>query len=444
MSLYLKYLNVSKLPSNHFQNPDNVKNFMAYVAISEGYKEIEDWYKCTRTIVEKYSNVIFSYKKCNIIDLLNICYDNQYQFIPWKFNPVPGDFWNDFNNHKWYMDWLFKELNYKTIEDWYNISRDIINKKHGGGLLPNKYNHSPILMVKTIYPDYEWIEWKFKNTCKNFWKEKENKRKYMDWLFKELNYKNMEDWYNINYYIIRDNYGARILSYYENSPRLLLEDIYPEYEWIPWKFFMISINYWDSIENQRKYMDWLFKQLEYKNMEDWYKVNRGDFKNHCGYGLLTLKKYNTNISKLLTTIYYDYDWDINKFNNYSGEAILNEFLTSKYKNVIWNYRSDWCKNPETNKTLPFDFYLPDNKIMIELDGSQHFEKVSNWGNSEDIRKSDIYKMRMANENGYSVIRLFWEDVFLNKNNWKSKLKEAIKIYDIPKNIYLNEIYDKYY
>jgi very-short-patch-repair endonuclease len=82
--------------------------------------------------------------------------------------------------------------------------------------------------------------------------------------------------------------------------------------------------------------------------------------------------------------------------------------------------------------------------MIELDGGQHFKQVYNWGNSEDVRKRDIYKMRMANENGYSVIRLFWEDVYLNNNNWKSKLKEAIKIYDTPQNIYLNEIYSKYY
>ena len=32
--------------------------------------------------------------------------------------------------------------------------------------------------------------------------------------------------------------------------------------------------YWDEIENRRKYMDWLFKELNYSNMEDWYKTNR--------------------------------------------------------------------------------------------------------------------------------------------------------------------------
>ena len=53
-------------------------------------------------------------------------------------------------------------------------------------------------------------------------------------------------------------------------------------------------------------------------------------------------------------------------------------------------------------------------------------------------------MKVANENGYSVIRLLWEDVYENKNEWKEKILEAIKLYTEPKNIYIGDLYEKYY
>jgi hypothetical protein len=39
---------------------------------------------------------------------------------------------------------------------------------------------------------------------------------------------------------------------------------------------------------------------------------------------------------------------------------------------------------------------------------------------------DIYKMKKARENNYSVIRLYQEDVWKDKNNWKEWLTEKIE------------------
>ena len=52
-------------------------------------------------------------------------------------------------------------------------------------------------------------------------------------------------------------------------------------------------------------------------------------------------------------------------------------------------------------------------------------------------------MRCALENGYSVIRILWEDVYENKNSWKERLTEVIKTYDNPKIIYLSDKYNDY-
>ena len=51
--------------------------------------------------------------------------------------------------------------------------------------------------LKSIYPNYEWIPWKFQQTPKNFWSNIENQRKYFHWLSNQLNIKSNEDWYNI-------------------------------------------------------------------------------------------------------------------------------------------------------------------------------------------------------------------------------------------------------
>jgi very-short-patch-repair endonuclease len=97
---------------------------------------------------------------------------------------------------------------------------------------------------------------------------------------------------------------------------------------------------------------------------------------------------------------------------------------------------DCCKNI---KHLPFDFILKEEKIIIELDGPHHFRQVSNWGNFLENQKRDIYKMKCANENGFSVIRILQEDVFFDKYDWLNEIVIFINkiVYDSHvQNIYM--------
>ncbi len=61
---------------------------------------------------------------------------------------------------------------------------------------------------------------------------------------------------------------------YNNSPSLLISTVYSEYKWLPWKFQHVPNGYWEDMKNQKKFMDWVGKQLNYKDMEDWYKVTK--------------------------------------------------------------------------------------------------------------------------------------------------------------------------
>jgi hypothetical protein len=66
--------------------------------------------------------------------------------------------------------------------------------------------------------------------------------------------------------------GAAILNKFNTSPSQLLNSVYPEYDWLPWKFEKGPSHYWEDVKNQRKFMDWAAKQIGIKEMSDWYNI----------------------------------------------------------------------------------------------------------------------------------------------------------------------------
>lgn len=103
---------------------------------------------------------------------------------------------------------------------------------------------------------------------------------------------------------------------------------------------------------------------------------------------------------------------------YKTEDKLNKILMNKYLSLKCQYKVNWCKN---KKHLPFDFVIEDRKIIIEQDGIQHWKQVAKWKTPEHNRLRDLYKMKCANDNGFSVIRILQEDVYYNKYDWLNEL-----------------------
>lgn len=106
------------------------------------------------------------------------------------------------------------------------------------------------------------------------------------------------------------------------------------------------------------------------------------------------------------------------------EEIIYQYLKNNYS-IKRQYKPIWCKNEATNKYLPFDFYLTDCNIIIELDGPQHFKQVGKWQSHLTTQDSDKYKLKCANNNGVSMIRLLQKDVWHNRYDWQTELIENI-------------------
>ena len=105
------------------------------------------------------------------------------------------------------------------------------------------------------------------------------------------------------------------------------------------------------------------------------------------------------------------------------EAKLYEKLITIYSSLQTQFKKDWCKK---QLCLPYDFCISEYKIIIELDGPQHFQQVANWSSPEEQLENDKYKEECANQNGYSVIRLLQEDVFYDTYDWVKELCHAIE------------------
>jgi very-short-patch-repair endonuclease len=128
---------------------------------------------------------------------------------------------------------------------------------------------------------------------------------------------------------------------------------------------------------------------------------------------------------------------------YKTERILLNFLKKYYPYVYKQLKLDSCRSITTNRHYPFDFCIPSLKLIIELDGPQHFKQVSNWASPEESIQRDIYKMQKAEVEGYKVIRIFQEDVYDNDEKWleRNLLPEIQNEHRIP--VFISSIDDLY-
>ena len=121
---------------------------------------------------------------------------------------------------------------------------------------------------------------------------------------------------------------------------------------------------------------------------------------------------------------------------YKTEKKVYDILINHYPGLTFQFKANWCKNPETGRYYPFDFCIKEKSVIIELDGIGHFEDVEHWKSSfEDRHRVDLVKQVAANENGFRVIRLLQEDAWSDKYDWLTELLGNIED-DTKQNIFM--------
>lgn len=106
----------------------------------------------------------------------------------------------------------------------------------------------------------------------------------------------------------------------------------------------------------------------------------------------------------------------------TGERKIRLFLEKQGISYKYQKRFKDCKH---KTTLPFDFYLPDSKMLIEFDGIQHSEPVLIWGGEKALKsqkKRDELKNKFAFENNYNLIRINYLELKEIKHILKMEIK----------------------
>lgn len=94
-------------------------------------------------------------------------------------------------------------------------------------------------------------------------------------------------------------------------------------------------------------------------------------------------------------------------NESKGELKIKQILDKK--NIVYVFQKTFneCRN-KNNRKLKFDFFLPEQNILIEYDGKQHYEPIEYFGglNSyEKLNKYDKIKNNFTKSNNIQLIRI---------------------------------------
>lgn len=97
------------------------------------------------------------------------------------------------------------------------------------------------------------------------------------------------------------------------------------------------------------------------------------------------------------------------------EKAVKDYLDLNNIEYVWQYMFENCRD---KRRLPFDFYLPEFNICIEVDGEQHFHRrgIYDKGKNtfEDRIKKDKIKTDYCANNNIKLIRLRYNVVRNNK------------------------------
>ena len=213
----------------------------------------------------------------------------EHNWMPWKFGHAPKGFWEKHENQREFFDWLGNQLGYHSMDDWYNVTQEDIHK-HGGKdccmtitmILHQKHFNQCIQNTIGCHGSLDMLP---KDSGRNM----RIRRQFFKWLGNQLGYHSMDDWYNVTEEDIHKHGGGGLLNdYYNNSPSKALQSVYPEHNWMPWKFGQAPKGFREKLlhdpEEKKKLLHWLSDKLSIRELDDWYRVSLNQIRQYYELG----------------------------------------------------------------------------------------------------------------------------------------------------------------
>ena len=297
-----------------------------------GMKELDDWYsQSNRTVTSSGgATVLYRYKGSLLLMLRTIFPEKQWD--PKKFKRLPRNYWADSDNQRAALDEVAFQLGFKKreekkenskrnaakakeveeeMEGWYKTTLKAVIE-HGGSMVLRQFDNSLSKALTSLYPSYPWDLGKFSKVPHNFWNSLENQHRLLNDIGGKLGVNTKEAWYKVSNQDIVDQGGSALLMRYHGSLPAVLEAIYPETPWDPLRFSRAPRNHWQSLENQREFMDSIARKLGMKDgdRDGWYKITAQTLFDNGGRSIF--QKHKSMLS-LLRAVYPEHEWVPLKF-----------------------------------------------------------------------------------------------------------------------------------
>ncbi|WNW15010.1 hypothetical protein [Lactiplantibacillus plantarum] len=113
----------------------------------------------------------------------------------------------------------------------------------------------------------------------------------------------------------------------------------------------------------------------------------------------------------------------------TGETTVDSFLKSIQVKFVTQQKTLYCENPITKYQLPYDFELTEYKIIIEVQGSQHYKFIEYFHQTQQNFKYQQYKDKVkvkreyAENHGYLFLAINYPE--LETNKYKEIIQSAI-------------------
>ena len=249
-----------RVPRGYWNYEDNIRDALKWL-----FEDILDIENNNYLISEKDFKNNHLYGLCQLFnsspyEAINYMYPDKYK--PWEKTTTPNKYWNDEDNIRYALKWLFEEK--------LDIEKDIINihdfrKYNLYGLLTGTFDGSPYEAINFMYPD-KYKPWEKCITPQNYWNDENNIRRILKWLLEEkLDIENNDIIVTTEDFMKYNLYG--LLKVFNNSPYNAINYLYPN-KYKPWEKCNIPNGYCLDEDNIKDALKWLFEEkLDIENSD---------------------------------------------------------------------------------------------------------------------------------------------------------------------------------
>jgi len=295
------------VPRGYWTSLDHQREFLEYISSELKMKNLDGWYQVNSSdLTSRGGARLLQIYNHSLSEMLAAVYPD-HSWDTSKFSRSLFNDWSSLENQRKFMDNLGKKLGLHDLDGWYSVSTKELSP-HVGGLL-KIYKNSISKLLGAVYPDYPWDVTKFAKRPMNYWLSLENRKQFLDEVAEKLGLRDLDGWYGVRLSQLAPFGAGGLLKIFDKSLSNLLTAVYPDHPWDRSKFSRRPQKYWSSIENQKKYLDDVAKQLGLRDLDGWYSIGMNDLSKVGATSIFNV----VSLPKMLAAVYPKHPWDESKF-----------------------------------------------------------------------------------------------------------------------------------